>query len=113
LTFIPDNSGRQLVAGSNNTKVGKIVNGKWTLDKDFNGKRKTKPNGVIYIITGAGGQGLYNREQTKDKNSWQKFTYKFKSTIHSFTVVDINGNTLTLRQVDINGKEVDKFKITK
>jgi predicted phosphodiesterase len=113
LTFIPDNLGNQLVAGSNNIKTGKIVNGRWTLDEDFNGKRKTKPNGVIYIVTGAGGQGLYNPEQTKDKKSWQKFTYKFESRLHSFTVMDVNGNTLTLRQIDIKGNEIDKLKITK
>jgi len=113
MTFRPDNLGTQLVAGANNTRIGKTVNGRWTLDKDFNGKRNTKPNGVIYIVTGAGGQALYNPEQTKDKDSWQKFTVKFESTVHSFTIMDVNGKTLTLSQVDINGKEVDTIKITK
>jgi hypothetical protein len=83
------------------------------LDKSFNGKRNTRPNGVIYIVTGAGGQGLYNPEQTKDKDSWQKFTVKFESRVHSFTIMDVNGSTLILRQVDINGKSVDTIKITK
>jgi len=113
MTFVPDNQGSQLVAGANNTKTGKVVNGRWTLDKNFDGKRKTKLNGVIYITTGAGGQGLYNPEQTKDKDSWQKFTVNFESRVHSFTVMDVNGNTLVLRQLDINGKEVDRIKITK
>jgi hypothetical protein len=113
LTFKPDNPGTQLVAGANNIRTGKTVNGKWTLDKKFNGKKNAKPNGVIYIVTGAGGQGLYNPEQTKDKDSWQKFTVKFESTIHSFTLLDVNGKTLMLSQVDINGKEVDRIKITK
>src|SRR6185436_14699786 len=113
MTFKPDNLGTQLVAGANNIKTGKMVNGRWTLDKNFNGKRNTKPNGVIYITTGAGGQGLYNPEQTKDKDSWQKFTTRFESTVHSFTVMDVDGTTLVLRQLDINGKEVDRVKITK
>ena len=113
LTFMPDNLGTQLVAGPNNIKTGKTVNGRWTLDKDFNGKRNTKPNGIIYITTGAGGQGLYNPEQQKDTDSWQKFTTKFISTLHSFTVMDVNGKSLLLRQLDINGKEVDAIKITK
>ncbi len=112
LTFKPDNLGTQLV-GANNIKTGKTVNGRWTLDKDFNGKRNTKTKGVIYITTGAGGQGLYNPEQTKDRDSWQKFTVKFESTVHSFTVMDVNGGVLTLTQVDINGKEVDRIRITK
>jgi hypothetical protein len=83
------------------------------LDKKFDGKRNAKPNGVIYIVTGAGGQSLYNPEQTKDTDSWQKFTVKFESTVHSFTIMDVNGSELVLRQVDINGKEVDRVKITK
>ena len=113
MTFIPDNLGNQLVSGPNNFKAGKLVNGRWTLDKNFDGNAKTKPSGVIYIVTGAGGQGLYNTEQEKDTDSWQKFTTKFISTVHSFTVIDVNGNTLVLRQLDINGREVDKIKITK
>ncbi|HEU5166030.1 MAG TPA: metallophosphoesterase [Chitinophagaceae bacterium] len=113
MTFIPDNQGSQLVTGTNNVKAGKVVTGRWTLDKNYDGKRKTKPNGVIYITTGAGGQGLYNPEQTKDKDSWQKFTTIFESRVHSFTVMDVNGNALVLRQLDINGKDVDRIKITK
>ncbi len=113
LTFKPDNLGIQLVAGANNVKIGKTVNGRWILDKSFNGKRNTKPNGIIYITTGAGGQGLYNPEQEKDTDSWQKFTVKFVSTVHSFTIMDVDGNTLMLRQVDINGRTVDTIKIKK
>ena len=113
LTFKPDNLGNQLVGGANNIKTGKMVNGRWTLDRSFNGKRNTKPNGIIYITTGAGGQGLYNPEQQSDTDSWQRFTTKFVSTVHSYTVMDVEGSTLVLRQVNINGKEVDRIKITK
>lgn len=114
MTFIPDRTGMLLVRGVNNNIFhGRVVNGRWSLDKSFDGKRKTKPKGVIYFVTGAGGQGLYNPEQQKDKDSWQKFTKKFVSTIHSFTVVDVAGSTLILRQVDVNGTEIDKIKITK
>ncbi len=113
MTFVPDGTGVPMVGNTDNIRRGRVVNGRWTLDKNFNGKRKTKPNGVIYIVTGAGGQGLYNPEQTTDKNSWQKFTVKFESRVHSFTVMDVMGKSLTLRQVDINGKEVDRIKITK
>jgi len=113
LTFAPDNLGNQLVAGANNIKTGKIVNGRWTLDKKFDGKRNTKPNGVIYIVTGAGGQGLYNPEQQKDTDSWQRFTTKFVSTVHSYSIMDVSRTELILRQVDINGKEIDRIKIKK
>ena len=42
------------------------VDGKWTLDKTFNGQSATTPDGVIYLITGAGCQHLYNPEQQDD-----------------------------------------------
>ncbi len=113
MTFVPDGMGVPLINATDNSSRGRVVNGRWTLDKNFDGKRKTKPKGVIYIVTGAGGQGLYNPEQTTDQDSWQKFTVKFESRVHSFTVLDVNGKSLTLRQVDINGKEVDKIKIIK
>jgi len=112
--FKPDNKGTLMVGGKDNKAVrGRVVNGTWTLDKTFNGKSNTKPNGVIYIVSGAGGQTLYNPEQQTQPDTWQKFTVKFISTIHSFTQVDVNGKTLKLRQVDVNGKEVDAIEITK
>jgi hypothetical protein len=112
--FAPAKKGTLLVGGKDNKTIrGRVVNGLWTLDKPFDGKSNTKPNGVIYIVTGAGGQTLYNPEQQNNPDSWQKFTDKFISTIHSFTVVDVKGKTLKLKQVDINGKVVDALEINK
>jgi hypothetical protein len=68
---------------------------------------------VIYLVTGAGGQHLYNPEQQDDSASWQEFTLKHVSKVHSFTVVDIDGNTATIRQLTALGDEVDRFVITK
>ncbi|MDP4265615.1 MAG: metallophosphoesterase [Bacteroidota bacterium] len=114
LRFVPDKKGTLLVGGKDNKTVrGRVVNGRWTLDKIFDGKTNTKSNGVIYIVTGAGGQELYNPEQNNDPDSWQKFTCKFISSTHSLTVVDINGKSLKLHQLDTNGKELDAIEITK
>jgi hypothetical protein len=114
MTFVPDKNGIPLFGGvDNKVPRGRLVTGHWSLDKKFDGKQNKKPNGVIYIVTGAGGQGLYNPEQENDKDSWQKFTVKFISTIHSFTVVDVKGKSLILKQVDVNGKEVDSIEIRK
>ena len=113
LKFTPDRVGHLLITQPDNRIRGRVVNGKWELDKTFDGKKKTEPNGVIYIVTGAGGQSLYNPDQTEDADSWQKFTFKFFSTAHSFSIVDVQGKTLKFRQVDIDGKEIDGFKITK
>jgi hypothetical protein len=89
------------------------VPGLWTLDKTFDGSTATQPRGVIYLITGAGGTGLYNPEQQDDPSSWQPFTHKFISKIHSLTVADVDGRTLTVRQLSADGGELDRFVVTK
>jgi predicted phosphodiesterase len=112
--FAPAGKGTPLVGGKDNkTPRGRSVSGLWKLDKAFDGKTNTHPNGVIYIVTGAGGQDLYNPEQENDADSWQKFTDKFISTVHTFTVADINGKKLLIRQLNADGKELDAFTITK
>lgn len=100
---------------ANNDKVarGHVVTGNWVLDKTYNGKSITKPKGIIYLVTGAGGAGLYNPEQNDDPASWQPFTDKFISNVHSLTVADVDGKTLTIRQISAAGKEIDAFKVTK
>lgn len=114
MTFVPDRKGVLLVASMGAKMArGRVVNGRWTLDKAFDGKTNTRPNGVIYLVTGAGGQTLYNPEQNTDPDSWQKFTVTFYSNVHSLTVVDMNDRTMTVKQVDVNGKELDSFTITK
>ncbi len=114
LKFTPEGNGTLLFGGKNNETIkGRVVNGKWLLDKQYDGIINTQPKGIIYIVTGAGGQELYNPEQEKDSDSWQKFTYKFFSTDHSLTFIESKGETLTIKQIASNGKIVDEFKLTK
>ena len=114
LTFTPIRNGTLMVGGKDNKTVrGRVVVGKWTLDKTYDGITNTHPKGVIYVITGAGGQELYNPEQENDPDTWQKFTHKFISTVHTLTSAAINGNKLVIRQLDINGKEMDRFVVEK
>ena len=88
---------------SGTQKESRHVDGKWTLDKKFNGQADTTPDG----------QHLYNPEQQDDSASWQEFTFKHVSKVHSLTVVDIDGNTASIRQLTALGDEVDRFVITK
>jgi len=92
---------------------GDKVPGRWVLDTVFDGRANTRPQGVIYLITGAGGNRLYNPEQQDDPFSQQSFTTKFISKVHSFTVADVNGPNLTVRQIAIDGAELDRFVVTK
>ena len=80
---------------------------KWTLDKSGS----DRPKGVIYLVTGGGGARLYNPEQQDDPKSWQEFTHKFVSRVNSMTVVDANARQLSVRQIDLNGLEVDRFTV--
>jgi hypothetical protein len=89
------------------------VAGEWKLDKTFGDGAGTKPHGVIYIVSGAGGAELYNPEQQNDPASWQAFTNKFISQVHSLSVVDIEGKTFRLKQVSETGDVVDSFRIGK
>lgn len=114
LTFTPFKKPVVLTGGKDNKTVhGRVVNGYWTLDKEFDGQTNTRPRGVLYLVTGAGGQELYNPEQTDLPDTWQKFTARFVSRVHSLTVVDIDGKTFSLRQIATDGTEVDAIKITK
>ena len=114
MTFEPFKQGTLMVGGRDGKTVrGRVVPGHWKLDKSFDGVNDTTPDGVIYVVTGAGGQHLYNPEQQGDPDSWEKFTDKFISTVHSLTEVDIDGRTFTSRQLTADGRELDRFRITK
>ncbi len=108
LKFVP-----KMQAGGSYYRANGNVEGTWALDKTFDGARNTEPRGVIYIVTGAGGAGLYDPEQEADPKSWQEFTAKFVSTIHSLTLVETSDRKLTLRQVSALGQELDNLVLTK
>jgi hypothetical protein len=89
------------------------VAGDWKLDKEFGDGGHGKPRGVIYIVSGGGGAELYNPEQQTDPASWQSFTNKFISQVHSLSVVDIEAKTFRLKQLSETGEVVDSFSIAK
>jgi predicted phosphodiesterase len=91
----------------------RVVNGKWELDRAFDGASNMKPKGVIYIVTGAGGNRLYNPEQEDDSRSWQEFTVRFVSKIHSLTELHIDGKRAVFLQRDRAGNVIDHFTISK
>ncbi len=116
MTFKPNKgkNGTLLVGGKDGTVVrGRVVAGRWTLDKSFDGKTQTHPQGVIYVITGAGGKELYDVDQHDAPDSWQPFTKTFISNVHSLTIVDVSDKALKIQQVTADGREVDAFTIGK
>lgn len=61
--------------------------------------------GTVYIITGAGGAQLYD-VPAEGRPPYVAFV---DDREHSFTHVNVDGDTLTLRQVALGGKTVDTF----
>ncbi len=97
------------------------VNGTFKLDTLFDGKSKTRPDGIIYVTTGAGGAALYDKEISEKPDLWKKgspenwapYTTKLVSDRHSFTMIETDGGKLILKQIDVNGNVFDEIKITK
>ncbi len=92
---------------------GGQVDGRWMLDISYDGSDRTRPDGIIYIVTGAGGARLYDPEQTDNPRSWQPFTARFVSNVHSMSVVDVGDGHLIVRQVSASGDEIDRFQLTR
>jgi hypothetical protein len=88
------------------------VNGRWTLDTTFDGLKDTRPDGIIYLVTGGGGARLYDNHWFDDA-SWEPFTARFIANSHSLTVVDVTPTQLTVRQVSAGGDELDRFVVTR
>ncbi|HEY9775754.1 MAG TPA: metallophosphoesterase [Planktothrix sp.] len=87
------------------------VDGEFVLDKNFDGVMNTRPDGVIYIVTGGGGAKLQATDLAPA--GWAPFTHKLISDRHSFSVVDVEPNKVTLRQISEDGDELDRFVVTK
>ncbi len=75
----------------------------------------------IICFTGTGGAGLYDTAfsnkpklwEHQPRANWIAFTDKFISHIHSFSEIKTSGKTLTFRQLDVKGVELDKIEIKK
>ena len=89
------------------------VEGRWTLDAAFDGATRTRPDGIIYVVTGAGGARLYDTGLGGDPSAWPAFTARVVSDVHSLTVVDVTPTALTVRQVDAGGAAVDRFVVSR
>ncbi len=90
-----------------------VVDGDFEIDDTFDGENDTTPDGVVYIVTGAGGAGAYDPDQTDNVPTWQPYTQKLIGDVYSFTVVDVDGARLTLKQISERGEELDRIVVTK
>lgn len=84
----------------------------WAFDKTFDGLKVTKSDGVVRIVTGGGGAPLYNPELEATPDKWLPFTEKYHVK-HSFSVIDFDKDRLEFKQIDLDGKTLDSFSLTK
>lgn len=94
------------------SKLG-FVYGKYKMDKVFDGVSHLKPDGVIYLISGGGGDEPAELRIQEDQTRWQPFTRKFYCQKSSFTTCKVIGRKLDLKQVAEDGTVVDQVRIEK
>lgn len=92
---------------------GGYVPGAVTCDRSFDGLTSTRPSGVVYIVTGAGGAKLDSKNLQANPDLWQSFTAKLIGDRHTFTTVDFSTEKLSVEQLDADGTVVDNFVITR
>lgn len=66
---------------------------------------RVRDDGILYIITGAGGARLYEREQDDDE-----YVVVFDSENYSATYVKIDGETMSLSQFTTDGELIDEWE---
>lgn len=88
------------------------VEGQIACDELYNtdtgdGVKNTDPDGIIYVISGAASELTDDTHLPRP----QSFTAKLDWQHNSYTVVDVDGKKLTVRQVAVDGTELDRFTI--
>jgi hypothetical protein len=89
------------------------VSGPFRLDRKYDGVRKTRPEGVIYIVTGGGGATLQDPDREDQETQWQDYSAHLDTHEHSFTFVEADRHALRFRQIGEDGKGLDRFVVTR
>jgi hypothetical protein len=93
---------------------GHPIPGRFRYDRSFDGRTRTRPDGILYITTGGGGNpSLHSPEQTDNPRTWQEYTVKYNASVHHFSLLEADGASLTIRQVRQDGAELDRIVLTK
>jgi len=114
LRFQPGDAAKAAAINEKDRQVG----GAFTVDRAFDGTANTRPDGILYITTGAGGNTLYDADYNNNPSKWRlpgdpDYVVRMVSDRHSLTVFDIDGNSLLMRQIDEFGHEIDRLSVAK
>jgi 3',5'-cyclic AMP phosphodiesterase CpdA len=116
IRFVPSGPGMSAdIAGRR-----RLVPGTFTIDRQFDGVKQTRADGILHIVTGAGGKHLYDPGWTDTPARWIRpeddnadYVVKMVTDRHSLTVFDVDGQKLTMTQIDESGREFDRIAVTK
>jgi len=116
LRFTPAGPGKSADRGAQDRRVP----GTFTIDRRFDGFDRTTPDGIVYIVTGAGGKHLYDPGFTDNPSLWTHaddghadYVVRMVTDRHSLTVFDVDGPRLTMTQIDEAGDQIDRMVITR
>ena len=116
LRFEPSGPGKSADVGGKDRRVP----GTFSIDRAFDGVSRTQPDGILHIVTGAGGKHLYDPGWTDNPARWTHaddgnadYVVKMVTDRHSLTVFDVDGPRLAMAQIDEQGVEFDRIIVTK
>lgn len=87
--------------------------GAFEVDEQYDGKKVTRPHGIVYVVTGAAGLGGVARRSPYGTFVRHPYSRVFDARHPSFTRVDLDAKRMRVRQVDNLGQEVDRFDLQK
>lgn len=111
---------RDLARAGVTNSLDRRIPGRFALDRRFDGKSVRKADGIIYVVTGAGGQTLYGEHLHNAPERWrleddgrEEYVARFVSDRHSLSVFEIDGDRLDFRQVDEHGREIEHLQLAR
>ena len=88
----------------------RTVGGKAIVDRSYRGDGRA--NGVVTVVTGAGGAELYDQLMAAKPATWKPFTAKYVAG-YSFTRLQVGMQSVQISQIGIGGKVLDTFRISR
>ena len=71
---------------------------------------KREAQDIDYIVSGAGGRGLYEFDAPRNQTLWQMgFHVKYFGYHNGFVMLDFSSDAVTADYIDVNGEKLYSF----
>lgn len=88
----------------------RVEGGKTLIDRSYRGDGKA--NGIVTVVTGAGGAELYDQMLAAKPATWKPFTARYVAG-YSYTRLEVGAGAIRISQIGIGGKALDTFRIVR